>query len=231
MCGRFWRDIKFQEACMDMLDVPFDIDEILPNFNVAPTTQHPVVFQRNGNRKVEASRWGLVPFYEKEGKPKYPYFNARAEKLTETAAYKGPFKKSRCIVPISGFYEWKRSNGEKYPYGFEMAEKPIMPLAGLYHEWESPDGSKRIPSFTIITTESNDIVGEIHTKRRMPVILSEEDFDFWLDPENENTKVYYDGGIFEPYPDEAIHRFPVSQKVNSTKNNGSELIQEVDEWE
>ncbi|WP_138431912.1 SOS response-associated peptidase [Fodinibius saliphilus] len=231
MCGRYWRDIKFQEACKDMFEVPFDIDEILPNFNVAPTTQNPIVLQRNGTRSIEGFRWGLIPFYEKEGKPKYPYFNARAEKLTETAAYKEPFKKYRCIVPVSGFYEWKKSGGEKYPYGFQMKDKPIMPLAGLYYEWESPNGTRKIPSYTIITTDSNDTVGQIHDKHRMPVILTKEDFDFWLDPNNHNTKAYYDGGIFEPYPDEAIHRFPVSQKVNSTRNNGPELIEEVDEWQ
>lgn len=231
MCGRFWRDIQFKEACKSMMEIPYDIDEILPNFNVAPTAQSVVMLPDSNGRRAQAGRWGLIPFYEKEGKPKYPYFNARAEKLSSTAAYKGPFKKSRCIVPISGFYEWKRSGGEKYPYAFTMADTPIMPLAGLYYEWEAPDGSQTIPSFTIITTESNDIIGEIHTKRRMPVILSEQDFDFWLDPENENTKAYYDGGIFEPYPDEAIHRYPISQEVNSTRNNGPELIEEVDEWE
>jgi putative SOS response-associated peptidase YedK len=75
------------------------------------------------------------------------------------------------------------------------------------------------------------MVGQIHDKHRMPVILTKEDFDFWLDPNNQNTKAYYDGGIFEPYPDDGIRRFPVSQKVNSTRNNGPELIEEVDEWQ
>lgn len=232
MCGRYWRDIKFQEACKDMLEVPFDIDEILPNFNVAPTTQNPIVLQRNGSRSIEMFRWGLVPPYEKEGKPKYPYINARKEKVDSHGAYKTSFKKYRCIVPASGFYEWRKKDGNSYPYAFRLKDSEIVPFAGLYYIWESEDGSKKIPSFTIITTDNNQTVGEVHnSKPRMPVILTEEDFDWWLDPENQNTKAIKESGVFEPYPDDGMYRYPVSQKVNNVRNNEPDLIEEVDEWE
>lgn len=232
MCGRFWRDIKFQEACKDMYDVPVDIDEILPNFNVAPTTQNPIILQRNGDRKMEMFRWGLVPPYEKEGKPKYPYINARKEKVDSHGAYKKSFQKYRCIVPASGFYEWRKEGGESYPYAFRLKDSELVSFAGLYYIWNSKDGSQTIPSFTIITTDNNKTVGEIHnSKPRMPVILTPEDFDWWLDPENQNTKAIKESGVFEPYPDDGMYRYPVSQKVNNVRNNGPELVEEVDEWE
>ena len=215
-----------------MLEVPIDIDEILPNFNVAPTTQNPIVLQRNGERSMEMFRWGLVPPYEKEGTPKYPYINARKEKVDSHGAYKTSFKKYRCIVPASGFYEWKKKEGKSYPYAFLLKGSEIVPFAGLYYEWESKDGSKKIPSFTIITTDNNTVVGEVHnSKPRMPVILTKEDIDWWLDPNNQNTKAIKESGVFEPYPDDGMYRYPVSTKVNSVKNNDPELIEEVDEWD
>lgn len=232
MCGRFWRDIKFQEACKDMYEVPVDIDEILPNFNIAPTTQNPIILQRNGDRKMEMFRWGLVPPYEKEGKPKYPYINARKEKVDSHGAYKKSFQKYRCIVPASGFYEWRKEGGKSYPYAFRLKDSELVSFAGLYYVWESKDGSQTIPSFTIITTDNNKTVGEIHnSKPRMPVILTPEDFDWWLDPENQNTKAIKESGVFEPYPDDGMYRYQVSQKVNNVRNNGPELVEEVDEWE
>jgi len=232
MCGRFWRDIKFQEACKDMYEVPVDIDEILPNFNVAPTTQNPIILQRNGDRKMEMFRWGLVPPYEKEGKPKYPYINARKEKVDSHGAYKKSFQKYRCIVPASGFYEWRKEGGKSYPYAFRLKDSELVSFAGLYYIWKSKDGSQTIPSFTIITTDNNKTVGEIHnSKPRMPVILTPEDFEWWLDPENQNTKAIKESGVFEPYPDDGMYRYPVSQEVNNVRNNGPALLEEVDEWQ
>jgi len=232
MCNRYWRDFKLEQVSEQMEAVPVDINEILPNFNVAPNTYNPIVRQREGGqRTIEEFRWGLIPFYEKEGKPKYLYTNARSEGLTDTAAYREPFKKYRCVVPASGFYEWKHAKGEKYPYGFRLRNRELIPLAGLYYEWESEDGSLKVPTYTIITTRSNETVGEVHRKKRMPVVLTEEDLDFWLDPGNRNTKAIYDSGIFEPYPDDGMYRYPVSQKVNSVRNNGRELIEEVEEYE
>lgn len=202
MCRRYWRDIPSQEACKDLFEVLFDVDKKLPNFNMAPTTQNPIVLQHNGEQSTETFGWGLVPPYEKERKPTDPYINARKEKVNAHGAYKKSFQKYRCIVPASGCYEWRKK-----------------------------DRNKKIPLFTIITTDNNNIVREIHNSNsRMPVILNEEDFDWWLDPENKNTKVIKEAGVFEPYPDDGMYRYPLSQKVNSVCNNDIQLIKEVDEW-
>lgn len=233
MCNRYWRDFKAEQLAGQFDAVPEDIGELEPNYNVAPNTYNPVVLQRPGSsrRTVEEFRWGLIPFYEKEGKPKYLYTNARAEGLTDTAAYKEPFKKYRCVVPASGFYEWKHAKGEKYPYSFGLSDGGILPLAGLYYEWTSEDGRLTVPSYSIVTTRSNRTVGEVHGKKRMPVILAGGDIDFWLNPENRNPKAIRESGIFDPWPDDGMKRWPVSQQVNSVRNNGPELIEQVNEYE
>lgn len=234
MCNRYWRAFNIEQAGKQFDAEPEGIEALEADYNVAPNTYNPVVLQRPGSsrRTIEEFRWGLIPFYEKEGKPKYLYTNARAEGLLETAAYREPFKKYRCVVPASGFYEWKHAKGEKYPYGFALNEPgKVLPLAGLYYEWASEDGSLSVPTYSIVTTRSNRTVGEVHAKQRMPVILAGEEVGFWLDPENQNPKAIQDSGIFDPWPDDGMVRWPVSQEVNSVRNNGPELIEQVDDYE
>lgn len=113
-----------------------------------------------------------------------------------------------------------------------LKDSELVSFAGLYYMWTSKDGSQTIPSFTIITTDNNETGGAIHNgKPRMPVILTPEYFDWWLDPENQNTRAIKESGVFEPYPDDGMYRYPVSQKVNNVRNNGPELVEEVDEWQ
>jgi putative SOS response-associated peptidase YedK len=154
-----------------------------PSYNIAPT-QGIIVF-RAGETEWDASlmRWGLVPSWWKDA-AKLPgqTFNARAETLAEKPTFRAAFKRRRCLIPCDGFYEWKGTGGKvKQPFFVHPADpEGIFHFAGLWDLWETADGA--MESCTIITTEPNALMAEIHN--RMPVILSPEHFDEWLDPTN-----------------------------------------------
>lgn len=157
-----------------------------PSFNIAPTAG--IVVFRAGAGEWDASimRWGLVPVWWKDA-AKLPdrTFNARAETLSEKPTFRAPFKRRRCLIPCDGFFEWKALGGKtKQPYFIHPADSEgIFLFAGLWDLWETADGA--IESCTIITTEPNALMEGIHN--RMPVILSEGDFDEWLDSSNQDT--------------------------------------------
>jgi len=124
-------------------------------------------------------RWGLIPFWAKDESIGKKMFNARSESVVEKPAFRKAYKTQRCLVPSNGFYEWKTENGKKVPYYFEVKDRPIFGFAGLFDIWEEPVSSKEVYSYTIVTTEPNEIVKPIHD--RMPVILEKKNEDVWLD--------------------------------------------------
>jgi putative SOS response-associated peptidase YedK len=156
------------------------------SFNIAPTAGIVVFRAGGGEWDASITRWGLVPSWWKDA-AKLPgqTFNARAETLAEKPTFRASFKRRRCIIPADGFYEWKAMSGKvKQPYFIQPSDpEGIFHFAGLWDLWETADGA--MESCTIITTEPNPLMKEIHN--RMPVILSPVDFDEWLDPSNQDT--------------------------------------------
>jgi putative SOS response-associated peptidase YedK len=217
MCGRFSLAMDF-----NLLQEKFRFtfpDEWNPRYNIAPS-QPVLTVTRQGNRRVgQPMRWGLVPFWAKDPKIGYKMINARAETLDERPAYKHPFRKQRCLIPADGFYEWKRSGKTKQPYRFQIKGGEPFAFAGLWDQWKQ--GTDFLYTCTIITTRPNALVGEVHN--RMPVILREDDYETWLDPEMNNPVVLQ--SLLEPYPEEQMESYPVSQRVNSPKNDDPSLIE------
>lgn len=209
MCGRFVLDDPSATLAkiLDTLNRPFIVPffpKYTPKFNIAPTQYVPVIRQQD----VVLMRWGLVPSWSKSLTGP-PLFNARAETVAEKPSFRTAFKRRRCIVPASGFYEWK----DKKPHYITLASGEPMAFAGLWESWNSPTGV--IESCTIITTAANEFMAKLHD--RMPVILSPEEYAPWLDPDVDPSPMLdqYDG---------AMKEHPVSSEVGNVRNDSPELI-------
>ena len=181
MCGRF-NSIASGKDFASVYEAQFLTDELLPNFNVAPTTLVYVLHRQDGERVLDAMSWGLVPIWSKDKTRAASMINARSETLIEKPSFRNLVSEHRCVLPVQGFYEWQNLLSEtKKPkkqahYISRVDERP-MTLAGLWTIWKQPDSSL-LRTCTIITTEANEKLSPIH--HRMPVILERDSVEIWL---------------------------------------------------
>jgi len=219
MCGRFTLTKK-QKLIEERFEAEAEavIKEI---FNAAPTRPLPVVANNKPDR-IQHFRWGLIPQWAKDAKIGSKMINARAETLHEKPAYKKLLSRKRCLVIADGFYEWKKTSSGPQPYRITLKNEALFSFAGLWDEWVSGDGEV-IDSFSIITTEANDLMKKIHD--RMPVILKKEDEKKWLDAglSADDAKV-----LLQPYEPIEMKAYPVSKAVNAAGNNSPDLILPVE---
>ena len=214
-------------ADLAMLDVlsrlgVFSGAEFEPRYNLAPTSLAPVVRPTPHGNRLEVMRWGLLPAWKRSDPKAAGFTNARSESLTEKPSFRNAFKSRRCIVPASGFFEWKTEGKNKLPhYFYRKDEKPLL-FAGIYEPWSMPD-SKAAGTFAIITTAPNELIAPIHD--RMPVILPWEIAPLWIDPAEENLEKMQ--SLLQPLPAELMAMYPVSMEVNSSRAQGHQLIQPV----
>jgi putative SOS response-associated peptidase YedK len=203
MCGRF-KLTKKQQEVVDRYNAEVEqlFDEL---YNASPTQQLPVITDEEPG-KIRLFRWGLVPSWAKDISIGNKLFNARAETLHEKPSFKIPLQRRRCLVPADGFYEWeKRLGGKKQPYVISLKNQEIFSFAGLWDVWKNPEG-KVIHSFTIITTEPNSLMKNIH--ERMPVILKKEEETLWLDKNLSAEKALQ---MLKPYDPELMIAVPVEK--------------------
>ena len=219
MCGRVRTPNEIREIKIELRIKHDRIGDLYaPRFNVAPTTQVPVVTSTNGERTLEWMRWGLVPSWSKEI-GKFATFNARADTLAAKPSFRGAWKAGRrCLVVTDGFYEWRQS--DKKPFAIALGNKQPMLMAGLWDEWK-PKDAEPVKSFTIITTEANAMMAPVHD--RMPVILGAEDWAAWLGEEPLDDPA----SLLKPFPPERMTMWPVGKAVGSVKNQGTELAERV----
>jgi putative SOS response-associated peptidase YedK len=165
-------------------------------------------------------RWGLVPFWAKDAKFGYTTINARAEEVASKPAYREALKKRRCLVPADAFYEWQRIDAKtKNPFAIALRSREPYAFAGLWERW-SPKEGEALETFTIVTTDPNELMETIHN--RMPVIVEKGDYDRWLEPgDAEHPPV----DLLRPYPAEKMVAWPVSARVGNVRNNDAELLE------
>jgi putative SOS response-associated peptidase YedK len=221
MCGRF--ALVTEKEILEMLfelDYSFDFD-LKPRYNIAPTQQAPVVRLAAAGDKRELSllKWGLVPFWSKDPTIGNRLINARSETAREKPAFRDAFKKRRLLIPASGFYEWKNEERGKQPYFITAKNRELLSLAGLWERWDQGP-EQPLETFTILTTEPNPLVAELHN--RMPVIIPPQSFAAWLDPLTGEDHLQQ---LLKPYPEEDLTYYPVSRLVNKTSNDRPELIE------
>lgn len=189
------------------------------NYNIAPTQKIPFVYEEDNKRQAALLRWGLIPSWSKEEKIGYRLINARAESVRVSPAFRSAFKHRRGLVPASGFFEWQKKGKAKVPYAITMKSGEPMALAGLWESWRHSSG-KVIRTFTIITTEANDLIEKVHD--RMPVILMPDQYDDWLNLANEQPERLL-GSLAGKY----LRMYKVSDYVNSAKHTGPQCIKPV----
>jgi putative SOS response-associated peptidase YedK len=221
MCGRFVRQ-STQEVLADWFGVELEeMPWFAPSFNIAPQSIQPVVRldRDSSNREFALLRWGLVPFWAKDAKLTYSTINARAEEAATKPAFRDALKKRRCLVPADAFYEWQRLDARsKKPFAIALTSGEPYAFAGLWESWQPKDGEP-LETFTILTTDPNEVLVPIHN--RMPVILEPKDYDRWLDAEDQARPPV---DLLRPYPAERMRAWPVSDRVGNVRNNDPQLL-------
>lgn len=212
MCGRYYLD-SLPEELASQFSVT-NVPAFAPRYNVAPTDLMPIVVEQDDERRMGPARWGLIPFWARDAKIGYKTINARVESAPNKPAFREAWKRRRCLVPASGFYEWRKEGPVKQPYLIRPADGEPLAFAGLWERWKDQENEVTI-SYTIVTCPPVPRIAKLHD--RMPLVLGGGDRERWL-----AGSAYADldgpGSIdFEIYP--------VSRKVNSPGNDGPELIQ------
>jgi putative SOS response-associated peptidase YedK len=219
MCGRFTITVgtaELQQA-FPWAAIPPGLE---PRYNIAPT-QPVAVIPNDGRSQLDFFVWGLIPSWAKDPAMGSRMINARAETLAEKPAFRAAYRRRRCLVIADGFYEWQQIPGQKnkQPMYITLEDRQPFAFAGLWENWNSPDGSQ-ILSCTIINTSPNQLLARIHN--RMPVILPPNAYQDWLDPEEGQPERW--NHLLEPYRPEEMVAFPVSTMVNSPGNDSPACV-------
>jgi putative SOS response-associated peptidase YedK len=191
------------------------LDEVGPRYNIAPTQPVLTVIKPDQAKEMV---WGLIPNWSKE--PKY-IINARSETLDEKASFSESFQHRRCLILADGFYEWRRAGKAKQAFYFQMKDGHSFAFAGIWDRWRN--GETKIDSCAIITTNANELLEPIHD--RMPVILREESYKYWLDQEANPGELKK---LLEPYSSDEMKSHPVSSQVNRADVENEDLVKRVD---
>ena len=220
MCGRYARYFQLQQLC-DSLGI--DVNEwknidLKAGYNISPAQVQPVVLNKTGKFIVEPARWGIIPPWAEGSAQRL--INARSETADEKTVFRNAMRERRCIIPVSGFYEWKKMGNARQPWYFTLKDSPVMLLAGLWED--APEREEK--TFVILTTRANDIVRPVH--KRMPVILNGSNAKHWLRLSND-----YEGNLLMPFPAEMMRGWPVSQRVNNPADDDPNMVDPVEEPE
>jgi putative SOS response-associated peptidase YedK len=218
MCSRY-----FLDADGNVIAYTFNVpvhDRIRKRFNIAPTQQAPVVrADASGAREVAMLRWGLVPSWARDLAIGNKMINARSETAAEKPSFRNAFKSRRCVIPATGFFEWKGEPGRKQPYAITAADQPLFAFAGLWESWRPREASEEggpVETFTILTTQANETVAAIHD--RMPVILPAESVQAWLTAPPAQAQA-----LLRPYAGPVNVR-AISRLVGNPRNDVPEVL-------
>lgn len=222
MCGRFsqfytWAEIRAFSRPL-VVETPSNLP---PQYNIAPTDQAGVIWKgEDGRWHYEVMRWGLIPrWWSRPIKGMAPMHNARAEEVDTKPAFRDAFKHTRCLVSASGFFEWTGDRRARKSHFISSTDNQPLMFAGLYDRWKNRVTGEVISSFTIIVTDANPFMGEIHD--RMPVILAEENWDAWLDAPRKDLLV--------PASDADLQRWRVTEKMNASTYKEADSVEPIPE--
>lgn len=247
MCGRYATMMSRTDVQLAFDTEAFaeGLDELRPNWNVAPTQLIPVVLERplqEGDdvvvpteslaapaegeaaplvRAVNLAHWGLIPPWAKDASMGARMINARMETVAEKRSFAANFKKRRCIIPASGYYEWKKVGNAKQPYFIQRADGEPMGLAGLYGWWKTPEEDWLL-TCTILTREAEGEMRDIHD--RVTVFLEKSEYDAWLDPSLTDPDEVHS---IIARPNSRLTVYPVRREVGNVRNNSPENVEEI----
>jgi putative SOS response-associated peptidase YedK len=219
MCGRFTQFSSRDELTRIFGFDADDAPDLFPRYNIAPTQLVAVVLLDDGQRALKPLRWGMIPSWAKDEKIGNSLINARSETVAEKPAFRAAFKKRRCLIPTTGFYEWAPTGGKKkQPLHIRLIDGRPFALAGLWERWTDAEGAV-VESCTILTTTANDLMRPFHD--RMPVILAPDAYATWLDPQ---TPLEALQALLRPYPVEGMVAVPVGSYVSNPRHEGPQCL-------
>lgn len=219
MCGRF-NLITDAEGIVEFFNVLY-CPELQPRYNIAPSQEVPAVIWVEGERKVVMLRWGLVPSWAKDPGIGNRMINAKSETVAEKPSFRAAFRRRRCLIPATGFYEWQARPGGKQPYHIHLQGGGLMAFAGLWEHWEAQGQVLR--TCTILTTDANAAIAPLH--ERMPVILDSADHATWL-ANDASPDVLLE--LLKPHAELGLVAEPVSRRVNSPANDDPACIETIE---
>jgi putative SOS response-associated peptidase YedK len=214
MCGRATYKLTWEEiVALYRLTLDQPPMNTRARYNVCPTTTIDTILDQDGKRRLERMRWGLIPsWWSKPLKEmKLATFNGRAEPVSTKPMFRSAFKRNRCLIPVSGYYEWQHTAAVKQPqprYFTARDGSPALTIAGVWDEWKDKASGEPVKSCTMIITEPNKFVAEVHD--RMPVLLNEKDYEPWL-----SGKAGLE--LLKPAAENVLQKWPVSKRVNSSR--------------
>jgi putative SOS response-associated peptidase YedK len=219
MCGRFAFNASIAQVA-EHFGVGAATTTFAPNFNIPPGTDIPVIRQSpEGHRVLHLLRWGLVPHWAKDPAIGNKLNNARGETVAEKPSFREAFKRRRCLIPASGFYEWKAEGRLKQPYYISLKSGELLALGGLWESWTAPDGAI-LRTCAIVTTGPNALMRPIHD--RMPVILAPRHWQAWLSGPAEDV-----AGLLTPHAAEIMQAWPVDRRVSRAGENDPGMIEPI----
>lgn len=221
MCGRFAQVIKHDQ--LQKLERELRLsnlnEQLEANFNLAPSQTVGAFVSQDSGRYLGFFRWGLIPSWSRE-MPKFELINARSESLTDKASFRGGLQRRRCLIPATGFYEWRKS--DRQPFFIQAVSGDPLLMAGICDAWYGPDGSY-LPSLAIITMDANSAMQDIH--HRMPVLFDNEQALSWLDHKVQDPIAMLQ--LITQASNLELEIFPVSKLVNSAKASGPQCLQSI----
>lgn len=223
MCGRY--ALANPQEIKVRFNTQNTIQHIQPSFNIAPETRQIVVVRHSPNT-MEQMRWSLIPRWSKTEDPELSLINKRSEDINEKPYWRELMATHRCLIPATGFFEWKNTAKGKQPFYIHLLSRPMFAFAGLWDSWKSPEGNE-ITSFLIITTQPNDVMKPIH--HRMPVILEKEFEDAWVDPGIKDVNKLAE--LLNPYDAGNMEAYPIRPWVNNPSYNSDRVLERLEEVE
>ena len=222
MCGRFGLFVTPEVLEEYFAVTDFAADALQPRYNLTPGQAVAVVREHDGRRRLDALRWGLIPFWAKDATIGRRLINARLDSIPSKPAFREAWQRRRCLIPASGFYEWSEpQGGRKQPYFIRPGHEPLLALAGLWERWRTPEGEK-LETCVIVTTDANAELAKIHD--RMPLLIPRDAQTQWLDPSSSLGDVLE---LAERPP--ALDIDAVGFGVNDPRNDDETLIAPLDE--
>lgn len=215
MCGRTTLFAP-QSDIEERFDARFTYD-YRPRYNIAPEGPGLPAIRNENDEAIEQLAWGLIPEWVDDRDDWYEPINARAETVAEKPTFRSAFDRHRCLVLADGFYEWTGPSGSRQPYRVVVDDGSLFAMAGLWERWE--ENGEAVTSTTVITTDANDTVGELHD--RMPVMLAEDEEATWLESDDADELQ----ALLDPFPDDRTGAYEVSTAVNNPVNDTPDLVE------
>jgi putative SOS response-associated peptidase YedK len=229
MCGRYRSRAEKQQIAEWYHARVADHLYFRESYNIAPQTFQPVIrLAEDGEREVTLMRWGLVPYWSKDGKANFSNINARAETVATTPAFREPFKWRRCLVPADGFYEWQKLDAKtKQPYAITLKDERMFAFAGVWDRWIDKSTGEILETYAIVTTAANELLnppGGPKLHDRMPVILAEKDYDRWLAAAGPERLPI---DLLRPFPPDEMRAWKISSAVGNVRNDSPALCEPI----